>query len=241
MPDPWTWDRGNTVRVVLYGGKALSSATEDEVLNGANRLLVGNEVIGFATATLVSAGVYDLSTLLRGLAGTELVTADHAAKEPVVLLSGGGVEFRAIPAAEIGALRYYKAVPNAGSEPDYSPASLNEEALCIWPLSVAHLSGLRETSNDWTFTWQRRSRLVVDPFKTDELPLLEDAERYDIEVLNVGTGAVVATYESTSPTFTYTSAQQTTDFGSAQATVRVKVYQRGTLVQRGRGVDLTFS
>lgn len=241
VPDPSTWDRGNVLAVRLYGGKQLSSATEEEVLAGANRILVGNEVIGFATATLTAANEYDLTDLLRGLAGTELVTGDHVAKEHVLLLDAGGVYFQAVPLSEIGATRYYKSVPNAGSEPDYAAVGLEEVAMSVWPLSVADLEGVRETSNDWTLIWRRRSRLAVDPFRTDELPLLEDEELYDIEVLNVGTGTLVAIYESTTPDFTYTSSQQTTDFGSAQSTIRVKVYQRGTLVHRGRGVDSTFS
>ncbi|HET7094309.1 MAG TPA: phage tail protein, partial [Thermomicrobiales bacterium] len=74
------WDRGNAVRVRLYGG-ALTSVSDARVLAGANAAAVQNaegkwEVLQFANAELVDDSTYKLSRLLRGQAGSEYAIAD---------------------------------------------------------------------------------------------------------------------------------------------------------------------
>ena len=55
-------DRASTLEVGLYSGE-LSSVTELAMLNGANAALVGNEIVQFQTATLLSSGRYRLSSV----------------------------------------------------------------------------------------------------------------------------------------------------------------------------------
>ena len=63
------------------------------------------------------------------------------------------------------------------------------------------------------------------------MPLSEESERYEVDVLN---GAVVRrTILATAPNVTYSAAQQVADFGSAQASVSLKVYQVSALYGRG--------
>lgn len=64
------------------------------------------------------------------------------------------------------------------------------------------------------------------------VPLGEETEAYEVDILN-GSGAVVRTIEVTSPTATYTAAEQTTDFGSTQSAVTVRVYQLNAQIDRG--------
>ena len=74
------WDRGNTLRVRLYGG-LLTSVSDARVLAGANAAAVQNsngdwEVLQFANAELVDSGTYKLSRLLRGQAGSDYAITD---------------------------------------------------------------------------------------------------------------------------------------------------------------------
>ena len=68
------WDRGSVLRVKLGSG-ALASVTEDQLLNGANLLAVGDgapgnwELVQFRDAALVGPDTYDLTVLLRGRRG----------------------------------------------------------------------------------------------------------------------------------------------------------------------------
>lgn len=104
------FDHTSTLTVDVGQGE-LSSVTRGQMLDsGANAALVGSEVIQFRYATVVSAGVYTLSGLLRGRLGTEWAQVDHAGGERFVLLTP--TELRRIPllTSELSALRYYSAV-----------------------------------------------------------------------------------------------------------------------------------
>ena len=95
-----------------------------------------------------------------------------------------------------------------------------------------HIKGSRSSSGDLTITWIRRTRAEAEWRDLVDAPLFEDVERYEVEALDAGT--VVRTFMGlTTPTVTYTSAEQVTDFGSNQTEVTVRVYQDST--NRGRG------
>jgi hypothetical protein len=80
-------------------------------------------------------------------------------------------------------------------------------------------------------SWIRRTRFGGAWADGADVPLNEESERYEIDILN---GAnVVRTMAATSPTVTYTAAEQTADFGSPQPSVALKVYQISATVGRG--------
>lgn len=65
-----------------------------------------------------------------------------------------------------------------------------------------------------------------------DIPLSEEAERYEVDIMQGAT--VKRTFTGlTTLTTIYTSAQQVTDFGSAQASILVNVYQMSAAVGRG--------
>jgi hypothetical protein len=212
------------------------------VLAGANRILIGQEVVGYATATLVGESEWELSDLLRGLAGTEAYVDLHGVGDRAVRLTDPGVNFVSVGVGQVGNLRKYKAVPAGGIEDDYTSQSLTLAARNAIPADVAHLGAERHvpTTNDWSVTFWRRTRLQVDPLFSDAVPLQETEELYEVDILDYSTGAVVATYahaqdtDGTVATFVYTEAQQITDFGSAQAQLRVAVYQVSLVLGRGK-------
>ena len=70
------------------------------------------------------------------------------------------------------------------------------------------------------------------------VPLNEPSEAYEVDVLDGA--SVVRTLTSTSASVVYTAADQVTDFGSAQSSVDVVVYQMSDVVgpRRGAGASL---
>ena len=60
-------------------------------------------------------------------------------------------------------------------------------------------------------------------------------ERLDL----VRSGYLVRTIEVTSPTASYSAADQTTDFGSAQSNVDMKIYQLSAVIGRGYAASAT--
>ncbi|MCP3980760.1 MAG: hypothetical protein GY716_15770 [bacterium] len=218
-----------------------SSADMDDVLAGTNRVLIGQEVVGYRTVVAEGDDEYTISGLLRGLAGTEDFVEEHAVGERAVFLSAGGVLFNSVNTSAIGTARQYKAVPQGSLESDYDATEILVQARCFWPLSPSHVQGERQTDNDWEIEWSRRTRLNFNVLENDTLPLLDTPEAYEIDVLNVGTGVVLNTYTSSTPSLDYTAALQTNDYGSAQATIRVAVYQMSDVIGRGKGTDVILT
>jgi hypothetical protein len=237
-----TWDRTNTVKVRLFRG-ALSSATETAVLNGANAMLIGDEVIQFANAILNQDGSYTLSVLLRGRRGTEWATGGHAAGERAIALTDAALLRTTLADAELNALRFYKAVTVGGTLAEGTRKSLTFLGRSFMPYAPVHVTGsVSGSPADWIIAWVRRSRLGGAWKDGADIPLGEESEAYEVDVLNGG--AVVRTITATPSAggsvaipsnrqATYSAADQIADFGGEQAILTVRIYQISTSVGRG--------
>jgi hypothetical protein len=71
--------------------------------------------------------------------------------------------------------------------------------------------------------------------------LAEDAEAYELQILDGPGGAVLRTETGiTTTSFTYTSALQSADFGGAQTELTFRVYQISAQVGRGFASEATL-
>jgi hypothetical protein len=98
------------------------------------------------------------------------------------------------------------------------------------PLSPAHVRGSR-AGRDLAISWVRRTRIGGDSWDAVEVPLGEETERYEVDILAGST--VKRTLATTTPSLTYTAVQQTVDFGAPQPSIDLAVYQLGTVFGRG--------
>jgi hypothetical protein len=105
------------------------------------------------------------------------------------------------------------------------------------PLSPAHVRGSR-TAGDLSISWVRRTRLGGDNWDAAEVPLGEETERYEVDILDGAT--VKRTLAATTPAATYTAAQQTADFGAPQSAIDVRVYQLSAVHGRGTPREATL-
>ena len=231
-------DTANTVTVQLQPGGTLSSTDFAGLMAGTNVAVIGNEIVYFKDAELVSAGIYTLRNLQRGRRGTEANMASHASGERFVLMSTAGIVRPAMDSTDIGVARYYR-VPTLGQS--YSNAatiSHTNTAAGLKPYSPQFVKGTRHTpdTNDWRITWFRRTRLGGH-WHGVPAPLSEASEAYDIEILNVS-NVVVRTLTAATTQVDYTAAQQVTDFGVAQTSIKVRIYQRSAIVGRGFGTAI---
>lgn len=225
------FDRVNTVDVSLLGAATLSSATELAVLNGANAAMVGNEIIQFSTATLLSAGKYRLSNLLRGRLGTEAYISGHAAGERFVLLDTAILELP-VATTNLGSSWTLRPVTHGATLSTGTDDVITIVGNSLKPLSpVLGKAVLDVGTNDVTFSWFRRTR--VDGGLNDfvDVPLNEASELYDISVMSGST--VVRSWQVSTQSQLYTSAQQITDFGSLQTSYSVQINQRSAVVGPG--------
>jgi hypothetical protein len=108
------------------------------------------------------------------------------------------------------------------------------------PLSPVDCRTNRVSTNT-VFTWKRRTRLQPRFSGTSgiNVPIGETTELYDIEFYSDATYTVLkrSYLGLTTPTATYTSANQVTDFGANQIDFFIKIYQVSSVV--GRGTPLT--
>jgi hypothetical protein len=225
------FDETNTLTVVLMGSGELSSATELAVLNGANAGVLGNEIFQFKTATLIEPGKYTLGGLLRGRLGTEWAVGSHAAGERFVFLDGN-VQKQILANTMIGLNRIYKGVTFNSSLSSASAQNLTYSGAALKPYSPVQIAGTRDGSGNLTINWIRRTRLGGAWQDGVDAPLNEESETYEVDIMN-GVDVVRTFIGLSTPTASYTAAQQTTDFGSPQANVSVHVYQMSAIVGRG--------
>lgn len=232
------WDRGNTLTVNLtYAGSTLESVSESLVLDGYNAAWVGNpngqggEIIQFSTATLTGASQYELSGLLRGRLGTEANIATHGANEVFVLLKTATLGRSEFGPSDWGIQRYFKPVSIFTEEIDTTAQTFTNNGVGKMPLSPVHVAGVRDGSNNLSLSWVRRTRHQVPGLGLGPVPLGEVSESYEVDIYSGA--AVVRTITASTPTATYTAAEQTTDGLTPGNPVSVRVYQISDI--RGRG------
>jgi hypothetical protein len=199
-------DRAARFRVRIYGGE-LASVTRLQLLAGANAAAIQNadgewEVVQFETATLVEPLTYELSMLLRGQGGTGgAMRSAVAVGAPFVLLDGAIARVD-MTMNDIRLPFNWKAGPSSRDIGDdaYVSQSHTFTGLGLRPLSPAHVRG-RRTGNDLAISWKRRTRIGGDSWETAEVPLAEETEAYEIDILDGST--VKRTIASATPAASY--------------------------------------
>jgi len=239
--NPWLWDRGNSVNIVLKNGMLLS--TTEAACNAtptANLAILGDEIFQFTTATLETDGSYTLSGLKRGRRGTEWAVGDHAAGQPFLLLDRvGNVD---MGASDLGTDLSFKAVTGGRDTTSAFPIPVAFTGASLKPYAPAQVDAVKDPgTGDWTIDWVRRSRTGGAWTSGTSIPLGEASEQYEVDILN-GSGAVVRTYSGlTSPTVTYDAADQAADGGDvAEGDLYVAIYQISASVDRGFPATASF-
>lgn len=179
------WDEGNVLTVELYSG-SLYSATEAAVLNGANALLVGNEIIQFVDAYQNSDGTWTVSKLLRGRRGTDWATGSHVAGERVVVLASDKLIRVSMDSSALGQKRFYKAPTIGQNVSDAARTEFTNNGVGLKPYSPAHLKANYEGGGNWTITWVRRTRIAGEWRDYADVPLGEESEQYQVELWKAG-------------------------------------------------------
>jgi hypothetical protein len=234
-----TWDYGNKISVQIYSNDQILGTSELSVYNGDNLACIQNssggwEVLQFQNATLTGTRTYILDKLLRGQGGTEMEMRDPVlAGAKIVFLSLSNLYSLNISQATIFSNINFRYGPYTVDVTDfrYQEENVKIGAVGLRPYSPVHLSG-KKSGNDWILSWVRRSRFNADSWAPESVPLNEEKEEYELEIMS---GAMVfRTIKGiTSPSFTYTSAMQIEDFGSNQSTVIFRVYQMSVIYGRG--------
>ena len=171
------FDKQATLEVELVSADfELASATAETLAAGANRALLGNEVIEFAEAIALGGSLWRLRGLLRGRGGTEEASqAGHAAGASFVLLDGQPLAVEPVKLDPWGATSL-AAIGLADSEPVVAPIA--NPGLTLRPLSPVHPRVKATAGGELTLRWTRRARGAWTWPDSLETPLNEQAEAY---------------------------------------------------------------
>lgn len=230
-------DEGNIIQVDITDPNAqVLSETEDNVRNGANAIAIRTsnndwEIIKFVNASLQAGSDiitkrYNLFRLFRGQLGSYSIMEDEIpAGQQVVFLDATSVA--ALNIAESRKFdeiswRYGPNVYPTGSAL-YSTVEHTGQAVGQLPYPVADVQFFPQGS-DVKFTWKRQTRFGGEDFESATVPLNEDEERYEIDLLD-GSDVLIMTVETTSPEYTFTGAP---------STFKARIFQMSASVGRGR-------
>ena len=231
-------DTANRLNVRLFSG-ALASVTALQMFAGANHFAYGAhgrwEIIAGMTVTAEADGTYTLQNLMRGRFGTERYMTTHGATDMLVALDESRLRFIGMNWGSLNLVNQWRAVTRGymlDSAADVNLAYTGVNFECLSPVVI---KGGKNSTGDWTIEWTRRTRTPVEPFSGLNAPLAESSEAYEVEIYSDNTYTTLKRTLTglTSASATYTSAQQTTDFGVVQKYLYLKVYQLSATVGRG--------
>lgn len=235
--------RSGSFTVELLNG-SLSSTTETAWLNGtANSIAIGAddrwEILTFRYATENSDGSWTLSELIRGRKGTEWAIDQAVEGDYGVVLT---TAVQRIPGnlSDLNDSKTYRAATLGTSYEAAATKSFTPEGVSLEPWAPANIKGVRNSDGDITISWIRRTRIGG---AWQQRPLYEDEIKFDLLILDSNGEAVrteTLTFNVAVPTeYEYSAADQTTDFGSTQSSVDVKIYQVSGQVGRGYPAEAT--
>jgi hypothetical protein len=245
------FDHGNALVVDLLTG-TLESVTDLTLLGGANALAIESapgtwEIVQAGAAELLAPGRYRLTRLLRGQRGTEGAMGNPAPAGALVVVLDASLASLPIAEADLGLPWNWRIGPASRpvSDETYVAQSFTPAGVGLRPFSGAHVEQpwrRPRTPGDLTIRWTRRSRaLAADSWGGLEVPLGEELEAYEVEILD---GATVKRVLSTATTSAvYTAADQTADWGAPLGpgdTLDSRIYQLSALVGRGAPKTLTL-
>lgn len=176
----------------------LTDATGRQLAQGANRALLGAELIQFARAEPLGRGRWRLSGLLRGRGGSEGQTAGHVAGESFVLLDE---RLTVLDGAQLTGRLAASGLGDA--EPVF--AEVGQRGRARQPLSPVHARVRTAADGALELGWTRRARGAWAWLDQVDVPLREEAEAY--EVVAGSEAAPLALWQTAEPRLTLPAGQ----------------------------------
>lgn len=241
--DEFTVDRLSVMRVTFDTAEpAFASLSDTAFLVGFDNVLAigdnvkGWEIVQAQEVAQIDAQTWDFSVLRRGIRGTEHMIGNTAAGDTVVALSSATLQRDGFSAGSIGETITYRGVTtnmDVASAPDTDVIVVGRGLIPFAPLL-----GQAYRDADGTIT----GTLYARPLQADDADqfFLVDPD-FAIDIKDGPGGTVLRTISLVDTgAFTYTDAQQVTDFGSVQAVVDAELFQLDDDGNRGYGREVTL-
>ncbi len=189
-PDIWT--RGQVMAVRLVSG-GLNARPDLSVLNGANRAALMTpsgawEIVQFQHAEMVAGGLWHLSRMLRGQAGTEAYIGQPTPAGAAFVLLDDAVRVVETNDDDRRIERHWRiglARKPIGHD-SFRSFSAADRGIRLRPFAPAHLKWARDdATGDLTFRWIRRVRHGGDSWEDAVPPQMEDRIAFAVRIADL--------------------------------------------------------
>ena len=204
--DPTLFDRKSEILVSLVNPAMVLASVDDlALLGGANRAMVGDELIQFGAAEALGGGAWRLSRLLRARAGSEPLAA-HPAGASFVLLDDAAVMLLPDTLASWADRGTATLQWTARGGSEMAEVAIPAGAAALRPLAPVQGHVRDDGAGGRVVSWTRRSR--VDPGWRDDvdLPLGEGREAYRVTIVPAVAG--FGPWECATPLFHLSAAER---------------------------------
>lgn len=237
-------DVAGSLIVNLYAG-SLTTTDLDGLLANTNLAAYGAqgrwEIISFQNVLEDSDGQFTIDTFIRGLYGTEWATGLHQENDVLVMVEDIDNQF--LPRSEdgIGSTFTFRGASIGKDIGSALDRTITYNAENLTPLSSVQGLGTRDASENFSGSFVPRGRVDNEWVNGQDVPVGEETEAYEIDVMTGSdSDVVVRTIEVSEPSFEYSAADQITDFGSEQSSITFRIYKMSTIVGRGRVYEVTL-
>jgi hypothetical protein len=232
---PACWDYKSKVRVLLRSkGMQLSNvAQSDLIANPFNVAIIGNEIVQYANVRALGNDIWELSTFLRGLRGTDYAINSHTRGERFVRLLQSSTVRITNDVRQLNKPGTFRAISSGNSLDSDSSVTFANTGNSLRPYAPAIYEQTRRSTGDVYIRWSPRVRQNGGLIDGQATVLDQPTEAYSIDVLDAN-GNVKNTYSfGAVREWTYTASAQATDYGSTPDKVYMNLYQIGQTIGRG--------
>lgn len=193
--NPSVVDWTNELTIDLPNGETLDNATTEQIANGVNWCLVGNEIMAFHEAVQDDATNWKLRGIVRCMRHTILDADTHADGERFILLTGLGlhglIHEPASGFASTNATYFLRVVPGGSSIDNVPTISAYVRGRSVIPAPPQVTSSMIvQRGTDLYLTWARRAIDQTTVFGPSPLQAGE-IERYRVVAFDIATAATL--------------------------------------------------
>lgn len=222
-------DVTNTATVVMTEGE-LDTLSQSQFDNQEIILLIGNEQIVARDVTLTAPNTYEIEYLQRGINGTPSIA--HSNGETVYIAKGTTNSLTPIGINQtlIGQEIDLKAVPNNVALVDITTVTTHTiQGIYYKPYAPSDATATKDSAGNITVNWT-----VNNTGLNALIP-----QSFEIDIIDSVT--VARTLTSSEGKVKYLASDQVTDFGAAQSTITIAIYQLSNEVGRGYGYNIVLT
>lgn len=202
-------DTVNTLDVTMIDGE-LESVEELEMINGKNSFIIVKEngdtpILQFQNVESLGNNTYRLSNLLRGRRGTQTLDGGYSGGETILFLNADSVRHFPIPFDDRNLVRFYRGSSFGEVFEHSGQISQRHSGRDLIPYPPV-LGSASQSDDTITLNWVRQTRVGGEADLLDgvaEVPVSENAELYDLEILDNNNLVVLEASDLTGPTYSY--------------------------------------